>query len=192
MRLFFQFLVFVLGGTSLGYCTADYAMTNGLRTVAVNNGPWKTWPAVALPTADPYTRAHFAQTGKLAVTSFEASTFRAVTDDNGLALDGSCDYSVTMDEALPARWWSITLYGENHKPTANPAGRQSFNSTNVTRNTNGSFAVNISHRVGDTNWLPAIDGDNFFLLLRLFNPDQRVSDDPANAPLPRITRGECR
>ncbi len=192
MRLIFQILVFILGGVSLGYCSANYAMTNGLRSVKVVNGPWTTWPAVAQSTADPYTRAHFAQTGKLAVTSFEAVTFRAAVDDSSTELDGSCDYTITVSEPLPARWWSITLYGEDLQPVPNAAERYSFNSTNVTRLTDGNFTVKISNRVNDGNWLPAADGEKFFLLLRLYNADQRVTNSMTDAPLPKITRGECR
>lgn len=192
MRLIFQILVFILGGVSLGYCSANYAMTNGLRSVKIVNGPWTTWPAVAQSTADPYTRAHFAQIGKLAVTSFEAVTFRAVIDESGVELDGSCDYTIAVSEPLPARWWSITLYGENFKPVQNAAERHSFNSTNTTRLTDGSFIVKISSRVNDGNWLPVTDGEKFFLLLRLYNADQRITNSMTDAPLPRITRGECR
>lgn len=192
MRLLFQILVFVLGGVSLGYCTAEYTMVNGLRSVKVANGPWTTWPAVAQSTADPYTRAHFAQTGKLAVTSFEAITFRTTVDDAAAVLDGSCDYSVTTSEPIPARWWSITLYGEDRKPVPNAAERHSFNSTNTTRRTDGNFTVKISSRVSDGNWLPVVDQEKFYLLLRLYNADQRLANDLTDAPLPRITRGACR
>ncbi len=192
MRLLFQIFVFIVGGTSLGYCTADYAMTNGIRAVAVTNGPWKTWPSVAQPNADPYTRAHFAETGKLTVTAFEAITFRAVNDSEARPLDGSCDYTIKVDQPPPARWWSFTLYGEDRKPISNPAERHSFNSTNTLRDTDGSFSISISHRVSPGNWLPAVDGDDFFLLYRLYNADQRIANDIGNAVLPQIVRGECR
>ena len=183
MRLIVQIFVFIVGGTSLGYCTADYAMTNGIRAVAVNNGPWKTWPSVAQPHADPYTRAHFA--------AFEAITFRAVSDSEARPLDGSCDYTIEVNQPPPARWWSFTLYGEDGRPVSNPAERHSFNSTNTVRNTDGSLSISISRRVSPGNWLPA-DGDGFFLLFRLYNADQRIANDIANAELPKIVRDECR
>ena len=82
MRFVLQLLVFLGAGLGLGYYTADYAMSRGLRSVSVSNGPWTTWPYVARDSADPYTRAHFAGTGKLALTSFEAITFRADNDSD--------------------------------------------------------------------------------------------------------------
>lgn len=190
MRIVLQILVFVCGGIGLGYCSADYAMTRGLRSVAVTNGPWKTWPYVARDTADPYTRAHFAGTGKLAVTSYEAVTFRAENDDDGQPLNLGCAYEVA-GPALASRWWSVTVYDDDGSLIANPADRFSFNSTEMTRRPDGSFTMRISPAAQPGNWIPISGSGSFFLLLRLYNAGPSLSNNLAGARLPSITRGTC-
>jgi hypothetical protein len=182
--------VFLSGGLGLGYCTADYAMTQGLRSVAVSNGPWTTWPYVARDSADPYTRAHFAGTGKLAVTSFEAITFRAEKDSDGRPLDLACSYEVA-GQALAARWWSVTVYDDDGNLIANPADRYSFNSTEMTRLPDGGFTVRISSVAQPGNWIPISGGGTFFLLLRLYNAEPRLSNNLEGAPLPSVMRRVC-
>lgn len=189
-QVILQILIFLGGGIGLGYCSADYAMTRGLRTVSVSNGPWTTWPSVASQDADPYTRAHFAGTGKLALTSFEAITFRAETDGEGDSLDLTCTYSIGSG-ALSARWWSITVYGHDGRPIANPADRHSFNSTNTVRKTDGSFLISVSGDVQAGNWIPVMGSGDFFILLRLYNADRRLSGNLEGAALPTITREKC-
>lgn len=185
-----KILAFLAAGLGLGYYSADYAMTRGIHSVSVSNGPWTTWPYVASPSADPYTRAHFASTGKLAVTSFEAITFRAENDSDGRVLSADCDYTVS-GTPLAARWWSITVYDEDGRLMPNPAERYSFNSTEITRKPDGSFAIRLAREVQPGNWIPIGTTDSFRLLLRIYNADQRLSDNLAGADLPAVTRESC-
>ena len=189
-RIVLQILVFLSGGIGLGYCSADYAMTRGLRSVAVSNGSWTTWPYVARDSADPYTRAHFAGTGKLAVTSYEAITFRAEIDSDGRSLDLDCTYDVA-GSALASRWWSVTVYDEDGGLIANPADRYSFNSTEMTRMPDGSFTVRISPVAQPGNWIPVSGSNAFYLLLRLYNAAPSLSNDLGGAALPSVTRRAC-
>lgn len=190
MRNLIQILVFLVGSISLGYCSANYAMTRGVHSVSISNGPWTTWPYVASPSADPYTRAHFAGTGKLAVTSYEATTFRATKDSDGEPLKPECSYTIS-GAPLAARWWSITVYDQDGLLMANPADRYSFNSTNIARRPDGSFSVALSRDVQAGNWIPLGDSNGFLVLLRIYMPDQRLSGNLATADLPVITRGAC-
>lgn len=190
MRIVLQTLVFLSCGIGLGYCTADYAMTQGLSSVAVSNGPWTTWPNVARESADPYTRAHFAGTGKLAVPSYEAITFRTEKDSDGRTLDLDCTYEVS-GPALASRWWSVTVYDEDGELIANPADRYSFNSTEMTRMPDGSFSVRISRDAQPGNWIPVSGSNTFFLVLRLYNAGPSISNNLKGAALPVVTRRAC-
>ncbi len=190
MRSLIQLVLFLFVGGGLGYCTADFAMTDGLKAVAVSNGPWRTWPAIASPTADPYTRAHFAEVGKLAVTSFEAVTYRAVNDSGGTPLDLDCTYEIESG-ALPSRWWSITAYDDSGHLIENPAERHSFNNTNLLRQPDGGFRITVSQTAQPGNWLPTRGGGAFRLLLRLYNPNQDLTDNLDKTALPTIHRGTC-
>lgn len=190
MRLLVQLFAFVFIGGSLGYCSADYAMENGIRSVSITHGPWKTWPAVASPTGDPYTRAHFAESGKFAVTAFEALVYRARTDSEGRSLDDNCSYEVSGD-ALPARWWSLTVYDAAGRLVKNRTERYSFNSHNIWRSPDGGYQINLSPQASPGNWLPTNGTGSFLLLLRLYNADQNIAQTIDMNTLPAIVRGDC-
>lgn len=190
MRLLVQIVAFLFVGTGLGYCTADYAMKNGLQTVSVTHGPWVTWPAVASPAGDPYTRAHFAEIGKFGLTAFEAVIYRARTDSEGRRLRDDCSYSVSGN-ALPARWWSVTVYDADGKLVRNRLERYSFNNLNMWRAPDGSYRVRLSKDATTGNWLPTEGAGEFQLVLRLYNADQNSAASLDSRNLPTIVREAC-
>src|SRR5690606_12343446 len=112
VRWLLQLLLFVVLGAGLGYGTADYAMQRGVAAITLSNGPWVIWPAEGSPTADPYTRAHFAAGGYLPVAVSEAITYRAETDSDGEPLRQDCEY-VVHGTLPPARWWAIAAYSRD-------------------------------------------------------------------------------
>lgn len=190
MRSLFNFTIFLLLGLGLGYCTADYSMEEGLATVSVRNGPWVVWPLAGSTDADPYTRAHFASNGLLPLTSFEALTFRATTDDHGQPLDQSCEY-VVQGRAFKTRWWSLTAYQKGNSLIDNPAGRYSFNSQNLVYSGQGEFQISLASEARPGNWLPLQQSGRFHLTLRLYNPDAKLRNALKELILPRIRKGDC-
>ena len=192
LQRLFRILIFVLTGLGLGYCSAQTAIVYGIGVTAVRNGPWTAWPAAGSPSADPYTRAHFANTGELPLASFEAIIFRAFDDQAGNPLVANCDY-VVEGSPLDVRWWNFTVYSDEAMLIENPADRYSFNSDNVVLKADSSYQIFLSQKAQSGNWIPTgEEDDDFVITLRMFGPGQKVTADLANVPLPKITRGKCR
>jgi hypothetical protein len=190
MRGFMRMCAFLVLGVGLGYCSADYSMEQGLTHVSVRNGAWTIWPAAGSPDADPYTRAHFAATGHLPLTIFEAATFRADTDDSGAPLDQECEYRIE-GTSLAARWWSLAAYRSNRSTIANAAERHAFNSTNLVFDSQGEFTIALASRARPGNWLPLAPSGRFYLSLSLFNPDTDLRNRIDKLVLPKIVKVGC-
>jgi len=190
VRLVFDALVFILVGLGLGYYSADRAVTDGLSFITERNGPWTIWPGVASPSADPYTRAHFATAGKLGLKQFEALVYRAETDSGDRPLDASCIYQVT-GLPLESRWWNLAVYTPGHELMPNPADRHSFNSENLIREPDGSFRIVLARESRPGNWIPLGDSQSLELVLTLFAPPEAYREAPESVALPRIEREAC-
>lgn len=190
MRFVINALVFILVGVALGYYSADYAVTHGLSMTTARNGAWTTWPASGSPSADPYTRAHFATSGTLELKQFEALVYRARVDSAGRPLDTSCIYVVRGDP-IDTRWWNLAVYGAGNDLIANPARRHSFNSENLIREPDSSFRIVLSREARPGNWIPLGDARSIELVLSLFDPPDASREAPETVPVPRIEREAC-
>lgn len=192
LNLAIKIAVFIIGGASLGYCSAQTAIIQGIGVNAIRNGPWIVWPSAGNPKADPYTRAHFARTGELPLASFESVIFRSFQDDSGERLTSACEYTL-HGSPIDVRWWNLTVYGHDGTLIANPADRYSFNSDNILLNADGSFKIGISRQPLPGNWIPLQVGDDrsFFVTFRLFGPGQNLLNRLGTALVPKIVKGRC-
>jgi hypothetical protein len=138
-----------------------------------------------------YFRAATALFAPLALSRQEAMYFRAATDTDGRQLRGNCTYHVHGTD-LPARWWSITLYGSDHYLVRNAERRTSYASVNIARNSGGDFNISIGPEPIHGNWLDTASVPNFVLLARLYQPSAGTADKPASIAMPVIERGGCR
>lgn len=182
-----------LAALVLGLGSAWLGIRGGLSGGEVSNGPWRTSLVTGSTRADLYTRARVAVGGLLALAPSETIYFDTTVDSEGASLDARCDYRVEGRE-LPARWWSLTVYGTDHYLVPNDAGRYSFSQTTLEHGSGGPWTVRVSTRRKPGSWLPsgrAGDGGGFALTLRLYNPAPSVSARPGAAALPRITREAC-
>jgi hypothetical protein len=156
----------------------------------VNVGGWRSDFAVGSAAADPYTRARVARHGLLALAKTEAVYFTRATDDSGAPLREACTYRLTGG-AMPAGWWSVTLYDAQSMLPANTDGALSINAE---RAGGGAWqAVIAPKRPADGGlWISSRGAGTFDLTLRLYMPDVTLLTDP-NAALapPRITRLAC-
>jgi hypothetical protein len=73
-----------------------------------------------------------------------------------------------------ARYWSITLYGEDFLLVPNEAKRYAFNMEDVAYYEDGTFRFLISNREQEGDWLSSGRGERFDLLLRMYNPEPHV------------------
>ena len=125
-----RYAVAVLLGLTLGLGSA-VAVTGGLMGGgAVTAGRWSTDLTVGAPAATPWVRARIARVGLLALNREETLYFDRATDEDGRALDARCRYRVEGGP-LPARWWSVTLYGADQMLPRNDDGAASVDATRL-------------------------------------------------------------
>jgi hypothetical protein len=190
MRFLLRLLVAVVLAVVLGLGSTYVAVRTAIRgDAAIENGPWGTSLVVGGTDADAYTRALVATTGLLALNKDETIYYGATKDSAGDDLDGACAYRIEGRDP-DARWWSITVYGDDHFLIDTPSRRYSISKSNVVRSADGAFTVRLSTVEETGNWI-ATSADGFQLTLRLYNPGGSVKDNPASISLPAIVKESC-
>jgi hypothetical protein len=97
----------------------------------------------------------------------EGMTFTARVDSAGNTLNGQCRYRVSP--IIPqARWWTLSLYGDDQRPMLNAARRYGFTSAEVTRAPDGSATILVGPSARGGDWLPSGKG-RIILVLRLYD-----------------------
>ena len=193
MKLALKLLATVLVALVLGAGSAVLLVRSGGLGGQTATGPWETDLTIGSMEADPYTRARVAVAGLLALNRNETIYFTAGRDGDGERLRVSCSYRIEGTDP-PARWWSITLYGDDHFLVSNPQQRYSYGGETVARNEDGSFTIAVGPNETDGNWIPTGDGltgDTFTLTLRLYNPDENAARNPSGIVLPQIAKEAC-
>ena len=180
----------VFGGLGSAY----YMISSGTSLTTRFIGPWQVWKDAGRTEADPYTRAHFAISGRLPAGSRTALYFLAERDGEGRQLQANCDYTV-KGVGPDALWWSLSAYDKAGQLFANPAGRYAFNSADVMRTTDGTFSVTVSRHAMSGNWLPVTGSGPLRILLSVYGldvGDARAKPRQDQAGLPVILKGSCR
>jgi hypothetical protein len=190
VRFFLKLVAAIVAAVALGLGSAYYAVSvQTLSQTAVINGPWRTNLATGSIGADNYLRTAVAVSGLLALNKDETIYYTAVSDSAGERLAGNCSYRIEGRDP-DARWWSITLYGNDHFLIENKANRYSVGKNSIVRNADGTFVIRLSAVEEPQNWI-ATSPDGFDVTLRLYNPGQTIKDKPADATLPTITKEIC-
>lgn len=177
----------------VGVGTARWAVEAAFEQGAINNGPWSTNEFIGSTQAGPYLRAGIAIGGLLALNRSETVYYHAARDSDGEALVSSCRYRIVGRDPA-TRWWSITAYGSDHYLIPNPAKRYSVDRSRVVRGEDGRFEIQAGGEAGTPNWIPlapAVARAPFSLTLRLYQPEEEVTENLGTAELPRIERGDC-
>ena len=176
----------------LGVTTALLVINNPPARAGVRNGSWVTNLEIGSAEAGIYVRAVVARMGLFALNKTETIYYAAVADDTGKPLRSGCDYRIE-GKPLPTRWWSITLYGEDHFLIPNERGVYAYNMKNLERDDDEGFTIHLSGSKKAGNWLPAGDREQkLSLSLRCYNPEPSMYQKPEKIALPRITREGCR
>ncbi|MFN3864142.1 MAG: DUF1214 domain-containing protein [Erythrobacter sp.] len=195
MRRALHYLGAVLVGLLLGLGSALWLA--GLwpqgRSLAFGNvavDGWRGDFAIGSPAADPYTRARVARHGLLALAKSEAVYLTRNIDDDGQPLSAACAYRLSGG-AMPAGWWSVTLYDDK---SMLPANTDNAPSIDAGRAGQGAWAAVIApQRPADgAPWISSRGAERFDLTLRLYMPDAALLADPdAALDPPRIERISC-
>ena len=188
-RILSLFLV-LFGGAAIGVYSAKLALDANLSGDLTRAGPWEIRMSESLESADPYARAERARSGAIPLAAGEGFTLKARIDSDGRPLDGHCIYRVTGDTPA-ARFWSLTLFDEEGQVVPNAARRQSFSSTELSRDDKGRYAIAIASEVQPGDWLPAPATTGFVLLLRLYDTPVGAGASVTSRQVPAISRRAC-
>jgi hypothetical protein len=195
MRQFFAYLLAVVAGSAIGLGSALWmaGLLPGANTIAfgdVDVRGWRSDFAIGSEAADAYTRARVARHGLLALARSEAVYFTRTTDDDGAPLREACTYRLSGG-AMPAGWWSVTLYDAASMLPANTDGALSIDASRA--GTGAWEAVIAAQRPeGADHWISSREAGTFDLTLRLYMPDPAVIATPTNELVPpRIERLGC-
>jgi hypothetical protein len=101
-----------------------------------------------------------------------------IRDQNGDALDGANDYTITFVPPKVSQFWSVTAYGSKTMlMIANALNRHSRGDRHVQLNADGSVTLHLSHdtqgKAEDSNFLP-VPNENFYLVLRMYGGDEDI------------------
>jgi hypothetical protein len=106
----------------------------------------------------------------------------AIRDKNGVALDGSQFYRLTVPPNVPIeQYWSVTAYDrQTHGLIRNmPRASRSSQIPEMAKNADGSVDVYFGPRAPadkDSNWIPTDPQRGFELMFRLYGPKKEFFD----------------
>jgi hypothetical protein len=173
----------------LGLGSAYWVLNNDPPFGSIRLGPWKAWPTMGSPDADPYMRAILAKRGEVPLATGEGLGFTATTDSEGRNLDSACTYRIGT--AVPgARLWTVTLYDQDGRLPATALGRRSFTSAEIIRDGQDQFSIALSRDLQDGNWLQLPASGSFKVVLRLYDPQGAVGS-LEEVEFPTIQRVGC-
>mgnify|MGYP000039876630 FL=1 len=177
-------------GLVLGAASGWWVMAHaGARGVEVKG--WTGSSVAGAVDADAWTRAQVAVRGLLALNKSQAIYLTTRRDDQGQPLREGCRYRVSGG-AMPARWWSVTVYAADNFLPINDDDALSFDATEVRPDAAGNWtALLASKREGDGAWASTRNAGAFDITLRLYNPAPAVQADLHAIPVPRVTRIDC-
>ncbi|MCU0597202.1 MAG: DUF1214 domain-containing protein, partial [Desulfobacterota bacterium] len=175
----------------LGVGSAVWVLDSFTRTKIIRDRAWTSSPLVGSVHADMYLRAFVARTALFALSKTEALYYNAFTDEDGEPLRAECDYIVDGGD-VPARWWSITAYDEDHFLIPNALNRYSYHMKNLRRDEKGRYRIHLSQIPKDPNWLPSPRHGNMSLTLRAYNPAPALTENIEAAELPTIMKAGCK
>lgn len=196
MQMVLRLIVAIIFGLNLGALSALWfgGLIDGGPKIgnAIDADGWRSDWSIGSENANPYVRARVARNGLMGLRKEEAVYFIKTEDQSGTRLTEDCDYRVSGG-AMPAAWWSITLYDADNRLPMNEDAALSFDQTKAERlgaggGANWSFLISSTAPAGrpDPAWVSSRAGGTFDLTLRLYQPSAELLDDPVAALTPPI------
>lgn len=184
-------LLAIIAALALGVASGLLVVMKGEQIGQSSHDHWLGNRSVGSTRADPWTRAIISRIGLLALNRSETIYFTRYRDSEGRPFRAACDYEIS-GAGLPARWWSVTLYGEDDFLPPNDDGAFSIDATRTVRDISGRWRARISlTRDAAPNWISSRAADGFDLSLRLYNPSPDALANEATIPFPTVTRLSC-
>jgi hypothetical protein len=190
-RVWVPYLILITLGIALGLGLAARTMRNGALGTGDTIGSWTTGRDFGSADQSAVTRAIVALRGLLALPASEARYYNAAVDDSGAKLASNCRYRLTGG-AIPARWWSVTLYDHAGYLVANDADVFSVGSTALSAPEQNRWTILVAPDQQPGRWLPTGGGrDPFELTLRTYLPADGGTGNLSAAQLPSIRKEGC-
>ena len=185
LALLFLVIGLLIGGGWAMYRIQAIEQSGGLSK---NNGQWKYNPKMDLA-SDDLQRAVIGKIGLLALRESEVLYYLADRDSEGELLSSKFNYQLD-GRNFNARYWSYTIYGEDHFLIPNEAKIYSLNLDNMVYDdsTSSNYSIIISKNPGSPNWLRSGEAENMSILLRMYNPDKSIYENMDKVELPTIKR----
>ncbi len=183
-------------GVGLGLGSAVLVLKSGGLGAGMGSQTVDGWTGNHLTgakAADPYTRGIVAKSGLLALTQAEAMYFSRSTDEHGGPLKPSCVYALEGG-AMPARWWSVTIYDAHDFLPVNGDDAQSVDMTRTAAHATptGRWTARIAaDQAGAADWISSKNAGNFSLTLRLYNPQDAARANFAAIAFPTLKTVSC-
>lgn len=190
MRFGARLALCALAGALIGTGGAIYGVRAGALGEQIRLGPWTTGRDFGSAHASSYTRSVIALRGLLALPAREARYYNAAIDSAGDPLDGRCTYRLSGG-ALPAAWWSVTLYDPAGYLVPNAAEVYSIGSLGLSPAEQTAWTVTISPNRAPGRWLPSGGAGRFELTLRTYLPADGGRGEITGDRLPRIAKVGC-
>lgn len=190
--LFSTVVAVIVIALASGFGSAFLAIDSGVQFGALDLGLWQAHPESGTPTADPYSAAVYARTGRIPLAGGEGLAFTAERDSDDNPLIPSCDYLISGNTAQ-SRLWTLVALDLNYRLVATLAGRTVLTSQHLLRRPDGSFTITASPFARDGNWLPTSPlAKGLILVLRLYDTPLSTGTGVADVDMPTIVRGRCR
>lgn len=176
------------GATSLWQSGPTNAQI-GQRTRVVDRH-WMTDLDIGSEDAGMVLRARTARKGLYALKRSEAVYYTRSDDNSGRRFDAACTYRLSGG-ALPAAWWSITLYDEAQFLARNGNDAASVNSETLPTVRRSWEVVVGAEPPSDGAWLSTRGAGAFDVTLRLYEPADAVTSGEVVTGFPSIERLHC-
>jgi hypothetical protein len=106
-----------------------------------------------------------------------------INDANGKLLSGKQNYRLDVPAKVPAKdFWSVIAYGKNTKSfiynDVDKVGLSSYDKSSLKVNDDGTIDIYFGEKAPaglESNWIPTA-GEDFFLLFRLYGPEEAYFD----------------
>ena len=188
MRHAIAFILVSLAASIIGIGSAWFALQGDLKFQNVKIGQWNIWPKAADPSADPYTKAYLARTGKTWMSTTEGLAFFSNKDSKGEQYASNCEYKLTG--IIPrGRLWTLSYFetGKNQGSTS-PAY---ITSEDVIWSEDNRLEIFIAKTAQPGNWLPLTSKSSFSLVLRIYDTPLTSGALDAAIKTPLIERVSC-
>jgi hypothetical protein len=185
-------LVCALFGFAIGTSSALALSGGALSAGDIMVGRWSSDPNVGARAAGPWLRARIARVGLLGLTKSETMYFDRTTDEAGNPLREACTYRLS-GTAIPARWWSMTIYGADQFLPRNTDAAGSVDATRALPDgqTSWNGLLSAVRPNGTSSWLSSKGAGTFSITLRLYNPSTTDPAELSQLSFPKIELQSC-